>query len=121
FQGNNTSCGTVNCPAPEGACCFPNNFCLSLVEGDCAAAGGAWHGFGSTCADGNDDGIADACEALCQPCDANCDGSVNQFDIQPFIAALQAQSGCSPCVADTNNDGTVNQFDIQGFVQCLGG
>lgn len=59
--------------------------------------------------------------ASCDPCDANCDGSMNQFDIQPFVLTLLGGAGCSDCAADTNGDGSVNQFDIQGFVRCLGG
>lgn len=55
------------------------------------------------------------------PCDTNCDGSINLFDIDPFVAAIQTHHGCSACAGDTNADGTVNLFDIQGFVHCLGG
>lgn len=55
----------------------------------------------------------------CDPCDANCDGSVNQFDIQPFINTLVSHNGCRACSGDTNGNGTVNQFDINAFVECL--
>lgn len=60
---------------------------------------------------------------VCEPCDVNCDGSVNPFDIQPFVDVLKfgAVEPCSECMADTNLNGTINQFDIQGFVECLGG
>lgn len=69
------------------------------------------------------DGSGDfSAQPPCGPCDTNCDGSVNQFDIQSFIDVLGGSSaGCSPCAADANGDGSVNQFDIQGFVECLGG
>lgn len=64
--------------------------------------------------------LPDAYVAYCNPCDANCDGSVNQFDIAPFVALLSnGASGCSPCAADVDHDGSANQFDIQGFVDCL--
>lgn len=56
---------------------------------------------------------------LCNPCDVNCDGSVNGQDIQPFVLLLYGGSGCSACAGDTNTDGSVNGFDINGFVQCL--
>lgn len=54
------------------------------------------------------------------PCDTNCNGTVNQFDIQSFVTTLAGGSaGCGPCAADTNLNGTVNSFDIQAFVECL--
>ncbi len=56
----------------------------------------------------------------CDPCDVNCDGSVNGIDIQAFVEALNGSpSGCSPCGADANADGSVNAFDIAPFVECL--
>lgn len=55
----------------------------------------------------------------CQPCDTDCNGTVNQFDIDPFIQAMLTHSGCAPCSGDTNLNGTVNQFDIVPFVECL--
>lgn len=58
---------------------------------------------------------------VCEPCDVNCDGSVNGFDIQPLIDLLAApvKNPCSVCAGDTNFNGTINPFDIQGFVECL--
>lgn len=56
---------------------------------------------------------------LISGCDANCDGSINQFDITPFITALSTQSGCSACAGDANGDGSLNQFDINAFIDCL--
>lgn len=63
----------------------------------------------------------DAADLLtCLPCDTNCDGSINGFDIEPFTALLDGTgSACSPCAGDTNNDGSLNGFDIQGFIDCL--
>ena len=55
----------------------------------------------------------------CQPCDTNCDGTVNQFDVASFLQAILVHSGCSPCAGDTNDDGTANQFDVAGFLTCL--
>lgn len=59
--------------------------------------------------------------ATCIPCDANCDGSVNQFDVQPFTRLLTpgGPAPCSACAGDANQDGTVNQFDAGPFVACL--
>jgi hypothetical protein len=62
-------------------------------------------------------------------CDANCDGLVNNFDIDAFVIAItQGQSawqqlfGCDfLCACDTDRNGTVNNFDIDPFVACLTG
>lgn len=57
---------------------------------------------------------------LCCPADANCDGTVNAFDVQPFIYLLDEISGqCSPCAGDVNDDGTVNGQDIGPFIEAL--
>jgi hypothetical protein len=60
--------------------------------------------------------------------DTNCDGVVNEYDIDPFILALvdraayeQAYPGCDITRADCNADGAVNAFDIDPFIELLGG
>ncbi len=54
------------------------------------------------------------------PCDVNCDGSLNGFDIQPFVLLLNNLAvPCSPCVGDVNGDGSVNGQDIQPFRDAL--
>jgi hypothetical protein len=60
--------------------------------------------------------------------DLNCDGAINNFDIDPFVLALTNPSGyaaaypaCDLYNADINCDGAVNNFDIDPFVQCLTG
>ena len=62
------------------------------------------------------------------PGDANCDGTVDGFDIQPFVLALtnpaQYESdypSCSLEQADCNYSGGVDGFDIQPFVELLTG
>lgn len=56
----------------------------------------------------------------CLTCDLNCDGSVNPFDIQPFLNVLtNGAPPCSGCAGDTDFNGSVNPFDIQPFVECL--
>jgi hypothetical protein len=58
----------------------------------------------------------------CDPCDVNCDGAVDAFDIEPFIDILVNQTpGCSSCAADANEDGVVDAFDIEPFISCLVG
>ncbi len=61
-------------------------------------------------------------EPTCRPADANCDGSVNALDIEPFVSLLTGGGvPCSPCAADLNDDGSVNGLDIDPFVDCLVG
>ncbi|MBL8878003.1 MAG: hypothetical protein JNG88_02695 [Phycisphaerales bacterium] len=59
--------------------------------------------------------------------DVNCDGYLNNFDIDPFVMALAdpdayraTYSNCDLASADINGDGAVNNFDIDAFVECLG-
>lgn len=60
--------------------------------------------------------------------DMNCDGVVNNFDIDPFVLALTNPAGyaaafpnCSITLADINGDGSVNNFDIDPMVLLLTG
>lgn len=58
--------------------------------------------------------------------DMNCDGTVNNFDIDPFVLALtnpadyaDSQPLCTREAADVNGDGAIDNFDIDGFVTLL--
>ena len=61
--------------------------------------------------------------------DLNCDGYVNNFDIDPFVLVItstppytdyySAYPGCDHMLADINQDGTVNNFDIDPFVDLI--
>jgi hypothetical protein len=58
--------------------------------------------------------------------DLNCDGSIDGFDIDPFVIALTdpvgyavLYPGCDRMRADVNDDGTVDGFDIDAFVELL--
>jgi hypothetical protein len=58
--------------------------------------------------------------------DLNCDGSVDNFDINPFVLALTdaaayhaAFPNCDINNADVNGDGAVDNFDINPFVELL--
>lgn len=60
--------------------------------------------------------------------DLNCDGVVDNFDIDPFVLALvnpagyaAAYPGCNRANADMDRDGAVTNFDIDPFVAALGG
>lgn len=58
----------------------------------------------------------------------NCDGSVDAFDISPFILALTDPAGyaaqfpnCDLSNGDINGDGAVDTFDIGPFIGLLTG
>lgn len=60
--------------------------------------------------------------------DLNCDGVINNFDIDPFVLSLTDPAGyaaqypdCNITLADINGDGAVNNFDIDPFVALLTG
>lgn len=60
--------------------------------------------------------------------DMNCDGQVNNFDIDPFVTALTSPAiyaaqypDCNPLNGDVNQDGTLNNFDIDPFVALITG
>jgi hypothetical protein len=90
------------------------SFAAPLTGGDFELVGGFW---------------AAATPPL--PCpgargDANCDGTVDFFDIDPFLIALfnlpaYQATYCSGdfCAVDVNEDGTVDFFDIDPFLACL--
>ncbi len=58
--------------------------------------------------------------------DMNCDGSVNNFDIDAFVLGLTNPAGytaafpnCNINLGDINQDGAFNNFDIDPFVALL--
>jgi len=58
--------------------------------------------------------------------DLNCNGAINNLDIDPFVLALtnparyaQLFPNCDRMLADCNGDGIVNNFDIDPFVELL--
>ncbi len=60
--------------------------------------------------------------------DLNCDGTVDFFDIDPFLLALFNPGlyaiqypECDPLAGDTNDDGSVDFFDIDPFLAILFG
>jgi hypothetical protein len=64
----------------------------------------------------------------CTPADLTCDGTVDFFDIEPFLLALfdaggyaAAHPNCNILNADVNADASADFFDIDPFVQCLFG
>ena len=56
----------------------------------------------------------------CEPCDMNCDGAINAFDIEPLLDLLfDGGVPCDTCTGDANGDGNVDAFDIEPFLECL--
>lgn len=60
--------------------------------------------------------------------DMNCDGAVNNFDIDPFVQALIDPVGyaatypdCSTIIGDIDASGALNNFDIDPFVSLIVG
>jgi hypothetical protein len=71
----------------------------------------------------NGNGIPDECDGLG---DLNCDGALDAFDIEAFIAALLDPVGyanqypdCDINRADINGDQAIDAFDIEPFVTLL--
>lgn len=69
--------------------------------------------------------ISNAC-ALGRAGDTNCNGRVNNFDVDSFVLALSdpeqyaaAFPQCSITSADANGDGQVNSFDIDPFIELI--
>lgn len=86
--------------------------------------------------------LAAASTATAQSClrgDANCDGAVNNFDIEPFVIGellgasargapadylLRAAADCwemRSCWGDIDQNGAFNNFDIDPFANCIVG
>ncbi|MCH7872412.1 MAG: hypothetical protein IID33_11995, partial [Planctomycetes bacterium] len=61
--------------------------------------------------------------SACEPCDMNCDGSVNALDIEPFLDLLFGPNPqpCGTCTGDVNGDGRIDALDIEPFLECLFG
>lgn len=55
----------------------------------------------------------------CDPCDANCDGSLDLTDVAPFIELMLGGDPCDVCTGDTNRDGSVDLADVERFLECL--
>ena len=81
-----------------------------------------------TCGDCQDEDDVVVSEETPVAGDMNCDCSINNFDIDPFVLALTSPSGyavaypdCDIMLADIDGDGTISNFDIDPFVALLGG
>ncbi|MBK8915426.1 MAG: proprotein convertase P-domain-containing protein [Phycisphaerales bacterium] len=136
-QGAGSDCDPNPCAtANPGSCCFSNGLCNVQLAADCTTAGGIAGAPGSTCS-------PNPCPCLLG--DANCDGVVNNFDIDPFVAVIVNTPDATPpagfmalpppfpagatiqdcwdrrqCTCNINCDvDGVNNFDIDPFVACI--
>ena len=120
YQGNDTTCDPNPCPQPTGACCRAG-VCVVLAEDLCVGIGGSYLGDNTVC-DPN------PCPPPACLGDADCDGDVDFFDIDPFVAKLGCPGsgpigcalGCPWQNSDVDQDGDVDFFDIDPFVARLG-
>jgi hypothetical protein len=127
FQGHETDCTTVECPAPEGACCFANGFCTVLTQEDCEqVATNIWHGDGTDCTDADMNGTADICEEANDcPWDVTSSGGGGpdgEVSVPDFFGLLQSWGPCvQPCPFDfTGPEGTPDSnIGTQDFFQLL--
>ncbi|QOJ14069.1 MAG: hypothetical protein HRU75_05225 [Planctomycetia bacterium] len=115
---------------PVQACCLVDGSCLMRNVPDCLAIAGLPLAPGSVC-------VPNPCPAACMLGDANCDGNVNNFDIDSFVAGIvestnpmaplsylfsggtQACWDLRECWGDLNHDLLFNNFDIDPFVLCI--
>lgn len=62
YQGDNVTCGSVNCPQPVmGACCLPSGVCEQRTQSSCQASSGTYQGNNTLCANVNCPQPARAC------------------------------------------------------------
>lgn len=116
FQGDRSTCALANCPDPVGACCAANGACLVLTQAQCNQVPGAqWQGGGTTCADGDGSGQADACEQGSCPADLNGDGQINLADLGQVLASYGMNAG-----GDIDGDGDTDLGDLGSMLSLFG-
>jgi hypothetical protein len=96
---------------------------ISLEPGECTTIS-VVHTYGASVPNGQAVNCA-GCGGACpfDPCDTNCDGVIDAFDIEPFIDLLvnPNPNPCSICAGDANGDMVIDAFDIEPFIACLVG
>ena len=81
-----------------------------MSQADAVAAGANWRGVGTTCADSDGNGTADACQI--HPGDLNGDQLVNGLDLATLLSAWGSLGG----IADINHDEIVNGGDLAALL-----
>jgi hypothetical protein len=124
--------GAPNCCLASAGICTCNPDLVRLAAADCNHNGqdDALDIYLGVSWDTNGDGIPDECAACLA--DLDCDGDVDFFDIDPFVAKLgcpglgetglrdSCDAGCPWQNGDIDQDGDVDFFDIDPFVSRLG-
>jgi hypothetical protein len=133
-DGQSTTMGpvwTFTAVQVTGACCLANGECQLKTESECGAAGGTFHGNGTTCSqlDSDSDGVNDcndqcpgtppgqavnAAGCSCSQRDSDQDGVNDCSDLCPGTPSGQSVngSGCSCSQLDTDGDGVNNCSDL---------
>ncbi|MBL8880569.1 MAG: hypothetical protein JNG88_15760 [Phycisphaerales bacterium] len=108
--GGSTFVSSSSCFRLSGTIGQPDASGITAV-GPMAVRGGFW---------------TDALVEAVQIGDVNCDGDINNFDIDPFVVAIVdpvgysiAFPGCDIFRADVNRDGVIDNFDIDAFVRLV--
>jgi hypothetical protein len=102
--------------SPSGACCLPEVICEIRSEAECLAAGGTWAGAGTSCADEDNDGVADVCET----CPIDIDGS-GAVDFNDLLLVLSNWGDCGPpCPEDLDGSGVVDFTDLLTVLAAFG-
>jgi hypothetical protein len=119
--GNNLIGEYITAPRPEGS---PEVMSITRPQADIA-----WASAFSLPDEGDFGRLDDLRFATATPRpagDTNCDGTVNFFDIDPFVVAILTPElyddlypDCDMLTADVNDDGLVNFFDIDPFLAVL--
>lgn len=127
--GSDQYAGDVEIPLPPGEYVFS----LSYDSWSSVSAGCTTIGCGPIIRDYQATDLLElsllfSCEGF-TTCDSNCDGVINNFDVDAFVLALSdpeeyasTYPDCSlRCNNDANGDGYVNNLDVDAFIDCLGG
>lgn len=102
YQGDESLCSEVQCPAPDGACCLSNDNCLILTEAECGVIpNSSWAGALTPCPDACDKGF---CQNV-DDCDDN--DACTQDDCVANVCSHSAR-----LFGDVNSDEVVDIFDI---------
>jgi hypothetical protein len=108
-------------PPSLGACCQANGACVVTDLTTCIGGiGNVFRGFGTDCADINQDGAADTCECLNCRGDLNGDGAINGLDVTPFVNCYIGTSTVNCGCADMDaSAGMLTPADVDLFVFAL--
>jgi hypothetical protein len=121
---DNTAWSDVVALTPPGAASAA--WTPTTISHTCKVRVRSYHADGSYGPWGESDTVFSVAQISFPVGDLNCDGAVNNFDISPFVLALNDPAlyaatypTCNRALADVNGDGRVDNFDITPFVALL--